>query len=62
MQDVQKNMQDVQKNIGKRFFFLFQKKVPGRPGTKAPGTRGPRSRDLTSPKVQGLENWKSPGT
>ena len=30
-------------------------KDPEGPGTK-------KSRDLTSPKVQGLKNWKSPGT
>ena len=29
------------------------------PGTNGPGTN--LSQDLTSPKVPGLENWKSPG-
>ena len=51
---------------------LPSREVPGGPG-KVPGRdrTGPRdlegpvvpwSRDLTSPKVPGLENWKSPGT
>ena len=34
--------------------------VPGPKDPEDPGTKN--SRDLTSPKVPGLENWKSPGT
>ena len=41
------------------------RKVPGRDRTGPKDTEGPgtkKSRDLSSPKVPGLENWKSPGT